>query len=270
MEPIGTHQDKILETAFGAKLLLVMLDIDGTLAPIALRPEAAQVPETTREILLNLCDSSKHRLAFITGRSVQDAKQLLDIPQAVYAGNHGLEICRQGYWQWQHPMVAGCQTELEALAMKLTESELGKIPGLIVENKELTLSIHYREVRCGNSAFVRTKTRSILKPYQHLFRLCPGKKVLEVRPRIACNKGTAVNFIRSMLDPLGQAKVIFIGDDQTDEDAFSVLNENDIGIRVGHQASSAATYFVRDTKEVALFLRALVSWEPVDTRTNPW
>lgn len=133
-------------------------------------------------------------------------------------------------------------------------------PGLI-EDKDLTISVHYRQVVDETPEAIESEVRAAIEPFSDLLHLTFGKKVIEIRPSVAVDKGEAVRAISRILDEEGQGLLIYIGDDQTDEDAFAVLRSRDIAIKVGESASSRAAYFAKDTEEVAAFLHALLEWD---------
>jgi trehalose-phosphatase len=88
------------------------------------------------------------------------------------------------------------------------------------------------------------------------FRLLPGKKVIEIRPRVNWNKGLAVKRLRQSFPR--DTKVLYVGDDVTDEDVFKSLKKNDYGIRIGKSRSSKAAYYLKSQKEISFFLQRLV------------
>jgi trehalose 6-phosphate phosphatase len=178
----------------------LILDVDGTLSPIAPRPDLAVVPETTRGELRRL--TSRYGLvACVSGRSGEDARRLVGVDGIEYVGNHGLEL---------HPDAA-------ALAAEITRFRDGV--GLPVEDKGLSLAYHYREADDAEAA------RADLEGVAQSALLAGldarwGRKVLEIRPRVEADKGTAV---RTLLEHSGATRALYAGDDTTDLDAFRGL-----------------------------------------------
>jgi trehalose 6-phosphate phosphatase len=240
-----------------AGLMLVGLDFDGTLAPIVPRPDDAALPATTRPVLEQLAQRRDTRVALVSGRSLRDLRERVGIGGLFYAGNHGLEI--------EGPAVHRVHAEAEAsmerlgvLARRL-EARLAGLDGVIVEDKGLTLSVHYRLVNDATAeARVRAQVHDVCAGVPGL-RLTAGKKVVEIRPDVDWHKGRALRFLRDTLTAGHmRAPVLFIGDDRTDEDAFREVGDDGCAIFVGEPiADSAAHASLPDVASVARFLREL-------------
>jgi trehalose 6-phosphate phosphatase len=148
---------------------------------------------------------------------------------------------------------------------KLLKEKLKRIPGAMVENNKFCASVHFRCVEDKNLGLLAEKVKSVLKDYP-LLHITDGKKVLEIRPSIEWHKGNALEYL---LDSLGLANSkdvmpLYIGDDQTDEDAFQVLKARGQGysILVSSVAKETlASYSLRDPSEVMAFLHHLVEWK---------
>jgi trehalose 6-phosphate phosphatase len=192
----------------------VLLDVDGTLAPIVERPEEAAVPEETRAEIARLA----HRyglVACISGRPSADARRLVGLDGLEYVGVHGLEA---------DPEARRFAPQLDAFAERIAWP-------WTVENKAgVTLSFHYREAEDEQDAeqrasdVARAAEEAGLTPH-------PGRKVLEVRPPVHADKGTAV---RRLLDGRPLTRALYAGDDTTDLDAFRGLDEAglDVALKV--------------------------------------
>lgn len=182
----------------------VILDVDGTLAPIVARPELAEVPAATRSELERLV--SRYRLvACLSGRAGDDAARLVGIAGVEIVGNHGLELLPDA--------------DTLAAAIAAFRRSLGwRWP---VEDKRLTLSLHFRESPDEESAL---RALGSIADDASLAGLEArwGRKVLEIRPRAAADKGTAV---RTLLERSGARLGLYAGDDTTDLDAFRGLRE---------------------------------------------
>ena len=194
----------------------IFTDIDGTLAPIVPTPDLSEVPEELRLLLARLAE--RYRIvAGISGRATPDAKKLLGLEDVVYYGNHGFEILRDGAVEVVPEAMPfeGKIRELEALSRE----KLGP-RGAFVEDKGITASIHYRNVspEVGElcKAFVKQEGERMG------LRITVGRGVVEARPPVHADKGTAV---RRLVEEYGPEKALFIGDDTTDLDAFRALEE---------------------------------------------
>lgn len=178
-----------------------MLDVDGVLAPIVARPELAAVPEATRTELRRLA-ASYLLVACVSGRAGDDARRLVGVEGVELVGNHGLEL---------DPRAA----ELAAEVARFREEI-----GLPVEDKGLSLSYHYREAE-DEAAAVRALEGVAERARATGLDPRWGRKVLEVRPPVEANKGTAV---RTFLERSGARLGLYAGDDTTDLDAFAGLS----------------------------------------------
>jgi trehalose 6-phosphate phosphatase len=178
----------------------IVLDVDGTLAPIVARPELATVPDTTRAELARLAERYL-LVACVSGRPGGEAKRLVGVEGIRYVGNHGLELV----------------PEAEELADRIAafRDEIG----LEVEDKRLTLSYHFREA-ADEAAALRELERVAAKAREDGLVPHWGRKVLEIRPAVAADKGTAV---RTLVAEAGATRALYAGDDTTDLDAFKGL-----------------------------------------------
>jgi trehalose 6-phosphate phosphatase len=178
----------------------LFFDVDGTLAPIVARPELAVVPDSTRAELERL--STSYRLvAGVSGRAGGDARTLVGADALVYVGNHGLEL---------HP---------EAEHLRARVARFRDAVALPVEDKGLSLSYHYREAT--DEAAARRRLEEVAdRARQEGLDPRWGRKVLEIRPAVEADKGTAV---RDLLERSGATRGLYAGDDVTDLDAFAGL-----------------------------------------------
>lgn len=180
----------------------LVFDVDGTLAPIVVRPELASVPEATKIELRRL--AARYLLvACISGRAGADARRLVNVDGVVYVGNHGLEL------------------DPDATRLAGQIAAFRKAVALPVEDKELSLSYHYREASDPDAAraeLERVAERARAEGLDARW----GRKVLEIRPPVDADKGTAV---RTLLARSDARRALYAGDDATDLDAFAGLSE---------------------------------------------
>lgn len=241
--------------------LFLALDFDGTLAPIVPDPAAATLPAAARAALLQLAERPDTDLAVISGRALEDLRPRVAIPGLYYAGNHGLEIEGPGV-QELHQEASSARPRIAACADSLRR-DLAGLKGAILEDKGLTLSVHYRQAPDQVTA---TRIREVVlrscagRPG---LRLTEGKLVMEVRPDVDWDKGRAVRFLLETLEAATPAAgpALFIGDDRTDEDAFRALQQRGDGVIVSPAPppDTAATAYLRSPAEVVAFLRLLAS-----------
>jgi trehalose 6-phosphate phosphatase len=192
----------------------IFTDIDGTLAPIVPTPDMSEVPAELKELLARLSERCL-LVAGVSGRKTEDALDLVGLADVVYFGNHGFEILRDGKVEVTPealPYLEQVQ-ELEARARE----ELAPL-GAFVEEKGITASIHYRNAppEVGERAveFVKREGERLG------LRITVGRGVVEARPPIRADKGTAV---RTLVEGYAPERALFIGDDTTDLDAFREL-----------------------------------------------
>jgi trehalose 6-phosphate phosphatase len=192
----------------------VFTDIDGTLAPIVPTPDMSEVSPELKELVGQL--SERYLLvAGISGRKTEDALDLVGLADVVYFGNHGFEILRNGEVEVT-PEALPYLEKVQELEERARE-ELGPL-GAFVEEKGITASIHYRnappEVGERSVEFVKREGERLG------LRITVGRGVVEARPPVRANKGTAV---RTLVEEYRPARAMFIGDDTTDLDAFREL-----------------------------------------------
>ena len=238
--------------------LVLLLDYDGTLAPIVERPELAVMPEETRRALERLRALPGVEAAVVSGRGLADVRGMAAIPDIAYAGNHGMEIHGPGIDR-VHPEAQAARPMLEH-AMRMIAPVAAAIPGAWVEDKVLTLSIHFRQ---SPPERVGPLTQGVAQAVAMSpgLRMTTGKAVLEVRPAVDWHKGKAVLFLLEQMRPPAGAPVLYLGDDRTDEDAFQALAERGAGegVLVSDQPSpeSAAAAYLREPAEVGALFAAL-------------
>ena len=187
----------------------IMLDVDGTLAPIVARPELARVPDETRAELRRLV--GRYALvACVSGRTGEDARKIVGVDGPVYVGVHGLELSPEAE-RWRGPL-----------------HEFAESVDWPAEDKGLAVVFHYREAADEEAALA--VLRGVAARADALgLRAQFGRKVLEVRPPVAADKGTAV---RALLEQRGLRRALYAGDDTTDLDAFRGLDGLDVSVRV--------------------------------------
>jgi trehalose 6-phosphate phosphatase len=238
--------------------LVLLLDFDGTLAPIVPHAADAAMPDTTRRALDRLRALPGVEVAVVSGRGLADVREKAGIPGIAYAGNHGMEIHGPGVDR-VHPQAAAARPVLERGAAELREA-ISQIPGAWVEDKELTLSVHFRQAPEALQGEVHDVVRRIVDPLEGV-HLTEGKQVIEVRPNVDWNKGKAVLFLLDQMRPPDGAPVLYFGDDRTDEDAFRALRDHNAGegVLVAEHVpeTTAATSYVSEPAEVGQVFAAL-------------
>jgi trehalose-phosphatase len=233
-----------------ANRIALFLDFDGTLAPIVADPSTARLSEVVREALLRLVERESIVTTVISGRAVEDLYVRIRVDNVIYSGNHGLEIFGRGL-RFVEPAADARRGHLRRLT-ELLMGRLRHIPGVLVEDKGLTTSIHFRQAVEGDVPAIEQAVRASVAASGSWFRLGTGREVFEIVPRTDWHKGAAVKWIMRNLREDG-CLPIYAGDDNSDEDAFAVLPDG-VTIRVGGQPATCAHYSVPGPAEVYRFL----------------
>ena len=234
----------------------LFLDFDGTLVRIANTPDRVVLSDKTLQILTLLSRRRDYHLIVISGRSIFDLKKYIPFKKnLLFSGNHGFELNgshtvlpSRAHRAKKHHFL------LQILLQKLRFS-FSHIPGVLVEDKGYTASIHFRNISPQTLPLFSeliTFYRAKYRKHPLLWRL--GKKVWEIRPNAHWDKGNTALYI--MKHHPGALPIV-IGDDSTDEDMFHALKNTGITIRVGYSKKSAAAYYLESQTEVIKFLEKL-------------
>ena len=233
--------------------LLLFLDYDGTLVPLRNDPREAALSAGRREILRGL--SRRTFVCIVSGRSLDDVRARVRLPAVAAIGNHGLEI-GFGSLRWRHPEAWAVRGELRR-ALAGIRRRLPRCPGLLVEDKGLTGSVHVRRVRRDRRPEVEAAVRDEVGRRRPSLMLTKGHCVYDIRPRVAWNKGLGVLRFVAGLEMRGRPLIVYIGDDETDEDAFRVLRGKGLTIRVGGTGPTLARFRLKSVREVWVLLRRM-------------
>ena len=238
-------------------------DYDGVLSPIAPRPQDARLDQKIRDLLEQLSHHHALHLSIVSGRSLSDIRTRVGIPGITYVGNHGLEIDGPNLNTIQ-PIPDRMRDALRSLAGPL-QSAMRAYPGVIVEDKALVIALHFRLAEPRQIPLIISEFSAIVadRNGDHLLRVDEGKCVVEVRPNVDWDKGKAVRFLletRHGKDWPAHTLPVYLGDDETDEDAFLALRDHGVTVRVGNPSSTktAARHALQDTDEVVVFLDRLL------------
>ena len=241
----------------------ILLDFDGTLAPLVSHPMLSEIPNDTKEILKKLKETPGVQIAMISGRPVPELMDKVGIPGICYSGSHGNVIrFAEGHVHENHVDPA-----LQVIKNKLENELLKNEPftDVWVEDKGYTLTIHFNQVERSDIdlerqtiLFLDTAARAM---DGEQFTMMPGHKSVEVKGQGTKNKGFAVTkilkewqFWGSLTENYG---AMYIGDDTTDEDAFRALKKNGVTIRVGRSSiNTEADYHLPDV----LHVKRLLKW----------
>ena len=198
----------------------IFIDIDGTISEITKTPEKAVVTSSMRNELLKLQEKFQ-MVGVISGRSVKNARTMVGMEGLLYIGNHGMEYLNNG----EICIDSQAQKYLEDIkkvSRILKNSELSQIKGLIFEDKGICFSIHYRE--CESPENVHKNILEVISQFMDSseLKVTEGRKIIEIKPPVSQDKGS---IIEKIIETYHLNKVIYLGDDITDLDAFNKLRE---------------------------------------------
>lgn len=224
---------------------LFVFDFDGVLSPhVAYRARAFPKPSTL-VLLERLVE--KAQVAVVSGRSLSDLKARLGFRPAYAAGNHGVEgisifkaqlaLARRATRRWE----------------KQLQPALQEIQGTDLENKKVSLTVHYRF--CEKPRQAKARLLAVVGKLEPTPRVVLGKKVVNLVFPQAAHKGAAV---LALLKLSKKRRAIYVGDDVTDEDVFRLEDPRVFTIRVGRKRDSSAAYFLPAQRDIDTFLRALL------------
>lgn len=229
--------------------LLCAFDFDGTLAPIVTQPDKACLAPGVLKRLMAL--SAYAPVAILTGRSVADIRTRLGFEPDFLIGNHGLE----GVPGWEARAGAYnrlCQEWTASLAAALQNTPTIE-PGIWIENKDCSLSVHYRLAR--DRAKCEQQLTDLFEGLSPRPRIVHGKCVFSLLPEAAIHKGVA---LEQLIEATGASSALYVGDDITDEDVFRLNREDLLSIRIERAPHSAAACYLYDRLEMTHLLDDLL------------
>jgi trehalose 6-phosphate phosphatase len=276
LEHLLSAWNYIAQQIQAAEHVLFLSDFDGTLAPIVNRPELAVMPETTCQLLKTLTRDSRFTVGIISGRALFDLKKRVSMDGVIYAGNHGFEIEGPGL-SFVNPIAEEVKPFFRIVSQILGLT-LGAIKGVLVEDKGLTLSIHYRQAQDEKAGDIQALIEHAIDTLstRGLFKVTSGKKVYEIRPAVDWDKGEAIRILMKKYGKYGRQSgllPIYLGDDLTDEDGFRIIEKYGDGITVyvgGVNRHSAARYYLDSSDQVEVLLDKLMELSQPELVPEPW
>ncbi|MCI0639249.1 MAG: trehalose-phosphatase [Gemmataceae bacterium] len=236
-----------------APAIVLGCHFDGTLVPFTAHPDLVSLSRPLSRVLASLAERPHVRVVVISGRDRADLQKRVDIPDVIYAGNHGLEISGPGVLLIEPESVVW-QKALPKLHAELS-NRLQDVAGALVEDKGLTIGVHFRQLEPDQAAHVRHLVEEVLAETWLPFVLADGDNSLEVLPRLQWNKASAMDWIfKSQSSP--DALVIYLGHDRSDECVYHHFRDG-IMIRVGEDGPTTAHFRLDDPGEVLEFLNCL-------------
>ncbi|HZD42331.1 MAG TPA: trehalose-phosphatase [Terriglobales bacterium] len=241
-----------------APSIFLFLDFDGTLTELAPRPENVHLSSRRRQYLQGLAAVPGLSTAIISGRPIEDLKQLIGLDGLFYIGNHGLEWLAPDGAENRCAIDPPVTDALESLRDQFRDFRV-RAKGIFLEDKGTALALHYRMASEDTALTAKNDfLRAVVRHQQQgvALEILAGKEVVEAKPA-AVNKGDAVAFFHRHFG--APALPIYCGDDYTDEGAFHRLDKKGITILVAEAPRrTAASFYLRNPNEVYEFLRYLV------------
>jgi trehalose 6-phosphate phosphatase len=218
----------------------LLFDYDGTLVPIVEHPRLARLRANARRLLERLAQRPRVCVGIVSGRTIEDLKGLLCLPDLCLAGTGGLELDFGGM-RITHPKARQAAALVAYLCGRLRHV-LVTWPLAWVERKRFGLTVHYRGVAADRVDELRGRVLAAVQPFVSDLRILDGPMAMEITPDLGWNKATAV---RRIVDHFGgtAATTLYAGDNANDADALeAVAAMGGIPIGVGPSAPSAARY----------------------------
>ena len=245
------------------KRLLLLFDYDGTLTPIASHPDLAELHPTAKQILKKLSNLPRVAVGIISGREIDDLESIVGLNGIYYAGTSGLELDLCGT-QITHPNAGRL-----AILMANLRGPLSKIlkifPGVWLEDKQLGLTVHYRDIQTDQIPNLKAWIERVATPFKDKLQFNDGPMAVEITPNAGWNKATAVKFI---LEHFGHEKtlILYVGDATNDVDAFQyVASIGGISIGIGLETSE---YVMCQLADQNTFSELLVSIDTAISRIS--
>ncbi|ASL15166.1 trehalose-6-phosphate phosphatase OtsB1 [Mycobacterium intracellulare subsp. chimaera] len=237
----------------------VFLDFDGTLSDIVDHPESATLVDGAADALRAL--ATQCPVAVISGRDLSDVRERVNVERVWYAGSHGFDLLEPN--GTRHENASAAVIDALGLAATRLAGMFKGVSGIELEHKRFAVAIHYRNADPQAEARVVATVRQYGR--SEGFRASLGRKVIELRPNVAWNKGTTLDWLLAHIDDRvgGSPAVlpIYIGDDLTDEDAFDAVQFDGVAIVVRHAEDgdrpSAARFSLESPSAVCGFIRRL-------------
>jgi trehalose-phosphatase len=239
------------------------MDFDGTLADFAVDPSRVELSASRLLLLQTLAARSDLSAGLVSGRRIADLRERAPAGAGFfYAGLHGLEIEGPGL-RYTHPAISVAAPTIGVLSTQVKEA-VRSLQGVLIEDKGLSLVLHTRGASVADRLHATTRFKALSEPFLNdgILRLQAGDHILELLPNIDWAKGDAVRSILRHVEAQHKqtAWPIYIGDDETDRDAFEEIGEGGLTIAVSARTASAS-FVVPDPASVESFLRIILATE---------
>jgi trehalose 6-phosphate phosphatase len=243
--PLSAHWPRVVARLRASRRVALFLDFDGTLAPLAPFPHQSRLPARARGVLRRLARHPRVTLVVISGRRRADLRRRVGLPGIRYLGLYGEEDSRP------LRLSKSVRQALNRVGATLA-SGLSRQPGVWIEHKRVSLTVHLRGAPPGVARRIRRELRGQLRSFRSTLRLLENLRDVEIVPRAVAGKGAAVR--RLLAQPrLRNALAVYFGDDLSDEPAFAATSSG-VSVLVRSARPTRAHYTVGSTDQVATWL----------------
>jgi trehalose-phosphatase len=250
-----------LGTFLSKRKLALFLDYDGTLTEIVDHPSKARLSPAMQEALRACAERDDTDVSIVSGRALADLRGLITVPGLVLVGNHGLEIEGPGLEPFVHPDLRHFAARMRELALALQGV---REPGVWLEEKGATLTLHYRGAALADHERIAERVRTLVR--EAGFQARDAIFAVEARPPAGWDKGRAVlHVLRARYGPPWpeELRVVYAGDDETDEDAFRALKGLGLSFCVGSaERATLAARRLPNVDAVETLLRWVAARDP--------
>jgi trehalose 6-phosphate phosphatase len=264
MPELRTQMDRLLGAHRAGRPLALLFDYDGTLVPIVQHPALAKLPPGTRELLRRLGTQQRVVLGILSGRRLDDLKDMVGLTEICYSGVSGLELELDGL-RIAHSRAARGLEIMAGLAAPLRQLAEA-YPGAWVEDKRLGLTLHYRAAKPGDIEELRTRATRLLRSFGEEVRTVDVAMAIEITPALGWTKGSAVWAITAHAGH--GALPLYAGDEANDREALqAAITLGGVAIGVGPRAPAVAQVRLPDAAGLVNLLFGLT--DALDQAARP-
>lgn len=252
-QPLWKCWKQIANQVGSGKEIALFADFDGTLVRIRKNPDRAKLARKTKRLLARISKKGAV-VGIVSGRRLADIRRRVGLRNIWYVGGHGYFLFSPSNRSFA--LAAPKHLNRIRSARRFLDRRLGNVPGIWLEPKRASVAVHYRDAPKQSEQIARRVVTEALSEYPGSY-LLTGKKLLELLPDSGTDKSSAIEFIlrRERENHTERRRVMFIGDDVTDESVFKKLPG--ISIAVGKKQRTAAKYYLQSPAEVRRFLARL-------------
>ena len=240
--------------------LLLFMSYQGMFVPSVPDPRCAGLPLLVRGALVALATTPATRVVVLSGEDACDLEIRINVPGVIYAGCRGLQIHGAGI-AFCHPAAAGLRETLPLLTQELSE-RLSAVPGVHVETKELGVTIHTRRVDPSAVPVIVAEAEELRGTAAAGFKVCRSESAVDLVPDVDWGKDSSALWVLEQWaqEGRGQPAVVYLGDDDADEEAYVALRERGYAVHVGRPAAAAPHWVIDRAAAIDLLAQIAFAW----------